>query len=365
MEGSLSLGVYAKGKLIRTLQKAASAEKDFTVGLNGLITHWDGKDEAGAPAPPGKYAFRGYCVGSLEVTGEAFHGNDWITDEESPRIGEIVSIQALPDDRLGVNARLADGAPVAVICDANGAVTRIEHLEPFPPVPDLTGLPELTDPVSACAGRDQSVWVIDRAPGGVEVKQYSREKELLRHLAVEPGEPEPKQITASLTKETFYLLETKPGQQVVRGLTLEAPAEPAAAAPDGPKHSVWTTFLFKQILAGDSFAAVADRLGHKQFKAEEKITVRLLPNPLFQDAATSVDLQIGFDEKGSFLRTADGLFLWPLTETPRLRWVAFGHDGNSKALTIFQYDGAAVEEFRVRKLANMMAFDAGDYELKR
>jgi hypothetical protein len=35
----------------------------------------------------------------------------------------------------------------------------------------------------------------------------------------------------------------------------------------------------------------------------------------------------------------------------------------SKALRVFQSDGAVVEEFRVRKLANMMAFEAGEYEL--
>jgi hypothetical protein len=35
----------------------------------------------------------------------------------------------------------------------------------------------------------------------------------------------------------------------------------------------------------------------------------------------------------------------------------------SKALRIFQSDGLVVEEFRARKLANMMAFEAGEYEL--
>ena len=43
MEGTLSLGVFTKaGKLVRILKREASTEKDFTVGLNGLITQWDG-----------------------------------------------------------------------------------------------------------------------------------------------------------------------------------------------------------------------------------------------------------------------------------------------------------------------------------
>ena len=32
------------------------------------------------------------------------------------------------------------------------------------------------------------------------------------------------------------------------------------------------------------------------------------------------------------------------------------------ALSLFQSDGAVTEEFRVRKLEQMMAFDAGEYD---
>ena len=38
-----------------------------------------------------------------------------------------------------------------------------------------------------------------------------------------------------------------------------------------------------------------------------------------------------------------------------------GREGG-KVVTIFQSDGAVVEEFKVRRIANTMAFDAGDYE---
>ena len=51
-----------------------------------------------------------------------------------------------------------------------------------------------------------------------------------------------------------------------------------------------------------------------------------------------------------------------ITETPFLRWAAMIREPASKAVTIFQSDGAVVEEFKARKLANMMAFDAGEYE---
>ena len=59
MEGTISLGVYDQaGKLVRVLKREATT-KDFITGLNGLITFWDGKDDAGAEVPPGKYGLRG------------------------------------------------------------------------------------------------------------------------------------------------------------------------------------------------------------------------------------------------------------------------------------------------------------------
>ena len=86
-----SLGIYdaKSGKLVRRLQEAAT-ENAFTVGLNGLITSWDGKDDAGKAVPPGRYAARGYAVGALKVEGEDILGNDWAADDENLRLERIV-----------------------------------------------------------------------------------------------------------------------------------------------------------------------------------------------------------------------------------------------------------------------------------
>src|SRR5438477_5760291 len=81
MEGTISLGIYdARGKLVRTLHREAETD-DFTVAVDGLVTAWDGNDDAGDPLPAGKYHARGYMVGDVKVEGEAFHFNDWIEDE--------------------------------------------------------------------------------------------------------------------------------------------------------------------------------------------------------------------------------------------------------------------------------------------
>ena len=90
--------------------------------------------------------------------------------------------------------------------------------------------------------------------------------------------------------------------------------------------------------------------------------MHLIDNPLLKNEPTTAHVNIGFNESGSFLQTTDGLPLRRITETPGLRWVVIGREGSGRQLTIFQSDGAVVEEFKAHKLANMMAFDAGDYE---
>lgn len=100
----------------------------------------------------------------------------------------------------------------------------------------------------------------------------------------------------------------------------------------------------------------------KPFMPQEKVRIDLQANPLAPDEQASVEIAIGTDAKGSFLKTADGLELDRVSDTPNLRWAALGRPKDSRVVSIFQSDGAVVEEFRVRNLANMMAFDYGDFD---
>ena len=107
---------------------------------------------------------------------------------------------------------------------------------------------------------------------------------------------------------------------------------------------------------------MADKLDRPHaFVPEEKVALKLLPNPLIQDAVTDVEVQAAFDTNGAFLKTADGLPLIDLTENRSLKWAVIGREGG-KVVMLFQSDGAVVEEFKIHKLASMMAFDAGEYE---
>jgi hypothetical protein len=222
-------------------------------------------------------------------------------------------------------------------------------------------LPELTKPLDASLGRD-GVWIIDQVAEHVEVKEYSTSGEFLRRLTIDPAEPAPRRIFASRTSELIFLIEEKPGLQRVRGLALEA--APAEGSKEGePATSTWKTVLTKSIVASDRFADIAGKLGRiLPFIPRDKFTAGLLPNPLLQEALTSVNVTIDFDPNGSFLKTTDGLPLRRITEAPYLKWAVIGYEGSGKQLTIFQGDGAVVEEFKAHKLANMMAFDAGDLE---
>jgi hypothetical protein len=373
LEGKLSLGIYDKaGKLVRTLQKEAG-EKDFVVGLNGFITHWDGKDQAGRTVPPGKYSARGYAVGQVEVEGIAFYANDWLTDESLPSVEKVESIAWNPAGFLSVRVRQPGGVPAQLRVDREGRITRGTSDDTASPVSgpaaDVLGaLPGIESLKASCFAHNAGVWVVDQTAVGFEVKEYSTSGELRRRMSIPADQPPPVQITAATDSDLLFLLEENGPLQRVRGLALEpAASEPAAPAEgvapaEGPASSVWKTFLSKSLTLADRFEAVKDQLSRdKPFKPEDKFRVRLLPNPLFRDATQDVDLRLQIDAQGSYFATADGLFLQRVTETPFLKWAVAGREGG-RAVTFFESNGAGVAEFRAHRLANMMAFDAGDYE---
>jgi len=105
--GTVSLGIYDRdGKLVRVLCDEWPFNR-FRVGLNGLSTAWDGKDDAGQPVPEGTYTARGFVAGHIGISGEAIHFNDWIEDSDSPRIVSVSAQQLLSAGDILLMARLA------------------------------------------------------------------------------------------------------------------------------------------------------------------------------------------------------------------------------------------------------------------
>jgi hypothetical protein len=348
LEGTVSAGVYTKeGKLLRVLAREAT-EKDFTVGLNGFITQWDGKDDSGKLLPGGTYFVRGFGVGELDVEGIAFHGNDWIKDEDSPRFAEIEAI-ALAGAELAVSGMKPDGKTRlhALVSLSDGTVR----------FPGDTEAPALEKEQKA-----SPAWTIERAgeadPPVMAVVQRSPDrKEVLRRLDYEAREPQPQAVIATADNQKICLLERNASETRVRILTLQE------ATKDGDEAvSKWGIVFNASIRrppAPEALAAFLNRTPPP--KLETSVRQALIPNELSEVSKAAVQIAIAFDERGSFLRTADGLPLRRVTDTPSLKWAVLSREPDG-ALTLFQSDGATVEEFRLRKLEQMMAFDAGDYE---
>ncbi len=97
--------------------------------------------------------------------------------------------------------------------------------------------------------------------------------------------------------------------------------------------------------------------------ATANVKMKLMPNPLANDERPIVDLGVGFDEEGSFLKAIDGLPLCTISETPNLIRASIKKNGE-KSVDVWQDDGAIVVRFRISNIDKMMAFDCGDLELK-
>lgn len=365
LDGTISLGIYdAKGKLVRVLFREADIN-EFTIGHDALSTAWDGKDDAGENVPAGKYSAHGFVVGDLKIEGVGFSFNDWITSAESPRFSHIRSLNLRNDDLvLGVD--LVPPGVGHVLYEVADKSIKLTDTDPDPsatPVPSEPVAPDI-DPVMTVSGREGTRWVIDRTEKGsntTELKQYSASGEFLRRLPISPTAPQPKAIAASATQDKIYLLEENSISQRVRGLTLTATKTEGTEQP----VSEWKVDFEKWIYSHKDFSLVDGKPVAAPAKAEttEKLKVKLQPNPLLNDDRVTVELSIGLDADGSFLKAADGLPLCTISETQALvRALLNARSGN--AIDVFQDDGAVVEQFRVSGVDQMMSFDCGGFELK-
>ena len=97
--------------------------------------------------------------------------------------------------------------------------------------------------------------------------------------------------------------------------------------------------------------------------ATTNVKMKLMPNPLANDKRSIVDLCVGFDSDGSYLKTSDDLPLFTVSDTPNLIRALITKK-SEKSVDVWQDDGTLVRQFRVSNLDKMMAFDCGEFELK-
>jgi hypothetical protein len=366
LDGTISLGIYdAKGKLVRVLHREADIN-EFNIGTDALSTTWDGKDDAGRNVPAGKYSAHGFVVGDLKMDGVGFFFNDFVTNDDSPRIRHLHDVR-LENNELHLDADLLGDERATIVCDPKqGAFLRklpeeiVIHCDDMPP------LPNVVQALDCGPGMNGTLWLIDSLEGGTrrEIKQLSKTHELLRRMAIAEGEPQPQAIAASTAEDRIFLVEAAPHSPVnrLRALSL------AGSKTDGANGAVsdWKTDFEKKIIEHRNFSIengkpIPNNPNNKI--PPEKVSVKLQPNPLLADARVTVELAVGFDEDGSFLKASDGLPLCSISETPELiRGLLAAH--GSSALDVFQDDGAVVEQFRVTGVDQMMSFECGGYELK-
>ena len=346
LDGTISLGVYdAKGNLVRVLFREADIN-EFTIGNDALTTTWDGKNDSGEDVPPGKYSAHGFVVGDLQIEGIGFFFNDWISSADAPRFSKIRSI-SLRDEKLLLAVDLVPPGAGHVLYDLSDKSIDLKDTDP----------PEEETAGPSAPGRDGTRWVIE----GAEVKQLSASGEFLRRLPVESDQPQPKAIAASTTQDRIFLFEENERGQRIRGLSL------AATKSDKAERAVseWKVDFEKSITAHKDFAVVDGKpvASGGTSSDSDKVKVKLLANPLLNDDRVTLEMMVGTDADGSFLKSADGLPLCTISETQELRRALINSRG-SNTVDVFQDDGAVVEQFRISGIEQMMSFDCGGFELK-
>ena len=363
LEGTISLGIYDNSKaLVRVLHREADLE-EFEIGTDALVTAWDGKNDAGARLPPGKYHAHGYVVADLAVEGVGFFFNDWVSDEQSPRIEKIFALRSRGTGFV-IKAQLRDGSTENFVCDEQGRIAGMRNeLPPSGDCAALAGAAALTDGVDCSAGKDGTLWVIDRTAKGsaqTEVKQFASDKELLRRLSIPADQPQPQAIAASTSQDRIFLLEENANVQRVRALSLAA-----TTSDSGQAVSDWKVEFEKKIVRHQEFSLQEGKpvVGAAGKAGADKVKIRLEPNPLEKDKSATLEITAACDAASSFLKTADGLPLQTISETPGLKRVVLAPAGE-KSIEVYQDDGVVVEQFRVGRLDEMMAFDCGEFELK-
>jgi hypothetical protein len=346
LDGTISLGVYdTKGKLVRVLFREADIN-EFNIGSDSLSMTWDGKDDAGENVPAGKYSAHGFVVGDLKIEGVGFFFNDWITSAEGPRFSHIRSL-AMHDENLLLGVDLVPPGRGHVLYDVADKSLTVKD----------TDSDTSNEAGASAPGRDGTRWVIEAG----DVKQLGANGDLLRQLPILREQPAAKAIAASLKENRIYLLEENEKGQRVRSLALGA-----TKADGGDKTiSEWKVDFEKSILAHKNFSVAGGKpvATPAEENVPDKVKVKLLANPLLNDDRVTVEIMIGLDADGSFIKTADGLPLCTISETQNLsRALLASHGAN--ALDVFQDDGAVVEQFRVSGVDQMMSFDCGGFELK-
>jgi len=392
--GRITLGVFDKsGHLVRTLH-ALDGEDKFQVGLNGFISRWDGLDDSGKKVSPGTYHIRGYQIGEVAVSGEAFHFNDWISESGMPPISKIEDFEVLDDEDILLTAKTpADSIFIrASIQDGTLALEKSPPVDKTGPssqkLAELSGqpaeafhsidafgdtilgasadgvwisqngsasrkidLPARVESVSLVNG--ESFWFVGKSSDSTQppvVGEADFNGEILRALPYESGDPAPKKIRT--TQSGFVVLEELPGLQRLRSLTRDESGEWVVDWEKTIRQSERFGFANGEVTAD---AGTAPQLDSLRFRLEE--------NPLTGERET-ITIRVSVEPNGTRLVTEDGLPLLLISDQPGVQRAVIHRGKSPDSIRLLQSNGAAVEEFLIEGLRHILPLNAGQIEIR-
>jgi hypothetical protein len=94
------------------------------------------------------------------------------------------------------------------------------------------------------------------------------------------------------------------------------------------------------------------------------VRVKLVANPLDNNARPSIELTAGCDDENAYVKTRDGLPLVTVAETGEIHADVALIEAGDKSLSFFLRTPERMREFRITGMAKLMAFDCGEFELR-
>ncbi len=94
-----------------------------------------------------------------------------------------------------------------------------------------------------------------------------------------------------------------------------------------------------------------------------RVMFKLVANPLANDERPTIEIGVACNSEDCYLKTADGLPLYTVGPRGNAQRAMIVKSGDRSA-EVWEDSGSSVQQFRISRLDQMMAFDCGEIEVK-
>lgn len=201
-------------------------------------------------------------------------------------------------------------------------------------------------------GRDSTFWSAEAEDGAVAVVQYSPEEGRLAEWRSAARGEEVSALGASDEADFFAAVFDSP--QRSRTVAIRRAAAGGA----------WELSADKSVTESSSFGWTESGISPNSGALPSTLEIPLQPNPLDASAPRTLLLRAVSNAEGTALAAADGLPVLRVSDHDGFRRVMVVPGPAPGSARFFQGDGAGVEEFALRDLGEITAFDAGTIEME-